>query len=215
MLDAQSELDASSEFSSTEAIAGQARADLAQAMSGLRARLTPAHLLHAASQSAKDAVAPLVSPLIAQAKSSSGVIVLAGMAAALFYALGRAGHAAPAAKADRPAAAAAKPVAAVPPPAPGRSGGSLGKAMLMSAIALAAGAAMGSGVPVTEREKNFGRRARLDIRDWVSNNSGQIMSRAVNAFGIARGLGSMLALLAFVAAQFEASADAKGQRESS
>lgn len=209
MLDAQSECDAS------EAIAGQARADLAQAMAGLRDRLTPAHLLHSASQSAHDAVAPLVAPLLAQAKSSGGIIVLASAAAALFYGLGRsgAGHAAPAAKPERPAAADPVTAKASPAPAPGRSGGSLGKALLISAIALAAGAAMGAGLPVTGREKNFGRRVRRDMGDWARNNSGQVMSQAVNAFGVAKGLGSLLALMAFVAAHFEASADHARQRD--
>lgn len=208
-------LEAQFEHDTSEMVAEQARADLAQAISGLRVRLTPAHMLHAAGESARAAVEPLVSPLLAQAKSSGGAIVLAGAVAALFYGLGRAkaGDVVPAARPARSATAAAAAGYAAKAAAPVRprgslSRGGLGKALLISTLALATGAAMGTIMPVTEHERNFAKRTRLDIKDWTQSNSGAIMSRAVNAFGIARGLGSMLALMAFVAGQFEPAAGA-------
>lgn len=202
-------LDKSTPVSEIEDNAEAARADLAQALDLLRDRLTPAHMLAAIGQGARNAARPLFEPVLEQAKSSRGIIVLGVSAAALLFGLGRAsakkGEAAPQARAPDPADVAV--AEAGPPPKPAKaprahaaSGGGLVKTIIVSAAALAAGSALAKQVPLTEQEKRFAASTGRDVKDWArqiaQHHSGEMLNAAVNAFGVARGLGSLLALLA-------------------
>lgn len=202
--------DPGAQFLEGEHQAAQARADLAQALAALQDRLTPAHLASALGQSARRAAAPLIDPVIAQTRSSGGVIALSAAAAAVFYGLGHA-RAVKAPPAESAATAPGAPPQTASPPqngvrnngAPARRGKGLAKALILSAASLAAGAALGSGLPLSETEERFGRTEGRNIRRWAKNladtHSGEIAAGAANAFGIAGRLGSLLSVAALVA----------------
>ena len=211
--------DPGAQFLSDEHRAAQARADLAEALAALQDRLTPAHLVSALGQSARRAAAPLLDPVIAQPRSSGGVIALSAAAAAVFYGLGHAravktAPAEPAAKTPD-----APPLTKSPPQdgarqngAPARRGNGLAKALILSVASLAAGAALGSGLPLSETEERFGRTEGRNIRRWAKNlaetHSGEIASGVANAFGIAGRVGSLLSVAALVAGQLTKKPDA-------
>ena len=206
--------DASADLSSNEEAAEQARGDLADALAKLQDRLTPAHILGDIGHSARSAAAPLIDPLIAQTRSSAGLIGLAGTAAAIVYGLGRANGSRqhtekPAARKDGlgvmseasdDAPAAAQPRQSTPLRARQKI-----KALLLAAGALAAGSAIGASLPLTRAEKQFGegpgRDLRRRARKLARDHSGEIMSGAVNAFGVAKGIGGLIGLLALAASQ--------------
>lgn len=204
-------LDKSTPVFEIEDNAEAARADLAEALDLLRDRLTPAHMLAAMGQGVRNAARPLLDPVLEQAKSSRGVIVLGVSAAALLFGLGRAsakkGDAAPQARAPDPVDVAVAEAANPPkaPPARAASGGGLVKSIIVSAAALAAGSALAAQVPLTEHEKRFAASTGRDVKDWArqlaQHHSGEMLNAAVNAFGVARGLGSLLALLALAGSQ--------------
>ena len=191
-----------------------ARADLAQALDQLRDRLKPAHMLSALGQGARNAAAPLLDPVLQQAKSSSGVIVLGVSVAALLFGLGRAsvrkGEDVTAPAPNNPdivevrtaVAAVDVPTPVAPARAKPASGGGLVKTMVLSAAALAAGSVIAAQVPLTEPERRFAASTGRDVKDWARHmgqtHSGDMLGAAVNAFGFARGVGSLLALLALV-----------------
>ena len=220
---------------SKELAAQQARADLVEALASLRDSVTPAHLASALAQSARSAAAPFVDPLIEKTKSSSGLLVLAGSAAAVIFGLGRAsvasaneakkpvtagqesnrqaGARAAAAKTSDTAPAAPTATASNParPAKPKRDspgfGKGLAKTLLLAAAGLAAGSAFGTGIPLTDNERQFGKNQGRDIRRWAQrlaeDHAGELMNGAVNSFGIASRLGTLIGVAALVAAQFE------------
>ena len=230
----------STQVSTSERQAEQARADLAQAVARLQDRLTPAHMLSALGQSVRSAAAPLVDPLIAQTKSSSGVIMLAGAAAALVYGLGRASVSRPQ---PPPAASAGPPVngAAFERPAmdrdsPGtgpasagpaadtsgkhsglangakQSGTNLRSALILSAASLAAGAAIGATLPLADSEKRFAKTQGRDIKDWVKAMLEDHKSELAGQAANAFGIASHIGTLLSVAALV--AAQFKGKAES-
>lgn len=231
----------STQVSTSERQAEQARADLAQAVARLQDRLTPAHMLSALGQSVRGAAAPLVDPLIAQTKSSSGVIMLAGAAAALVYGLGRASVSRP--QPPPPAASAGPPVngAAFERPAmdrdsPGtgpasarpaadtsgkhsglangakQSGTNLRSALILSAASLAAGAAIGATLPLADSEKRFAKTQGRDIKDWVKAMLEDHKSELAGQAANAFGIASHIGTLLSVAALV--AAQFKGKAES-
>ena len=200
-------------LSAREEAAEQARGELADAIALLQTRLTPAHILSDIGQSARSAAAPLIDPLLAHGRSSAGLIGLAGTAVAVVFGLGRASRASqarempPAPNHSRAGAGKTADAAAYEarrPSAPPRARQKI-NTLLLAAGALAAGSAIGAALPLSRAEKQFGeapgRELRKRARALARDHSSEIMGRAVNAFGVANGIGSALGLLALVASQ--------------
>lgn len=192
-------LDFPSPADQQEMRAVQARADLVAALGQLRERLTPAHVLSEAGHSLRASVAPVIDPLLAQAQSASGALALGGAAAALFFGLGRAEgkHAVEAAIAGKPEDGTSPDTAAAVPAKAGS--GSIVKTLLVSAAAVAAGAVIATKLPVSDTERQFSATTGRDIKRWAKDHSAEIIGGAVNAFGLARGAGGLLALVALAA----------------
>ena len=231
----------STQVSTSERQAEQARADLAQAVARLQDRLTPAHMLSALGQSVRGAVSPLVDPLIAQTKSSSGVIMLAGAAAALVYGLGRASVGRPppppAASAGPPVNGAAFERAAMDRDSPGtrpasarpaadtsgkhsglasgakQSGTNLRSALILSAASLAAGAAIGATLPLADSEKRFAKTQGRDIKDWVKAMLEDHKVELVGQAANAFGIASHIGTLLSVAALVAAQFKGKAETD--
>lgn len=177
--------------------ATQARADFALSVLQLRERLRPSALVKDAAHSMQSAVAPVMDPLAAQAKSASGVLAIGSVAAALLFGLGRASRS-PTDEHFRSATENSGEfiAPAYRDPRPGPGAGSIVKTLLLSGAAIAAGSVLATRFPVTEAEKRFSDSTGRDIKRWAQQHSGEIIGGAVNSLGLAKGLGGLLAFVA-------------------
>ena len=212
-------MDNESQIDFLETDASVARAELSEAISVLQNRLTPSHLAASLGGSIRQVVAPLADPIIAQTKSASGVIVLAGAAAALVFSLGRESVSpqrddCDAATGQReafvdvadnngnvPSGRQRKSISAQKRSHPLQ----VTKTLALAAGALAVGAAIGGAAPLSETEKQLGkglgRDFRSELNQFAKTHSRDAMANAVNAFGVAKGIGGLLGVLALLGSQ--------------
>ena len=234
-------LDPHAELLRRERTADEARGRLQQAVVQLGDALTPSQVVHRIGQSARAQVSPLIDPVIERISEEKTIIALGLAASALVFGLGRASVTAKVP--DAGAANAGDGNVCGPQDAPSRAGlaegatgkapisdrrrnsngssktatngqgGSVGHAILMSAVSLAVGSALGALIPVTERETRFVKSQGQDLKRWgrsvLKDHSSEMVQRTVNALGVTRSIGIGLGILGLAVAQLTA-LDARG-----
>ena len=232
--------DLDAELLEGERTAGEASERLRHAIDQLRDELTPSHVVNRIGQSARDAVAPLLAPVLGKANESRTMIGLGLATAAFVFGLGRASVAtgstsrvaaetsngkgrgtADAPKVESGASPAGRLADAAPNSASKRDmksrDGGRGQAILLSAAGLAVGSALGAVIPLTGQERHFAKTGGQDLKRWgrsvFEDHSAEMVGRAVNAFGFTKAIGIGMGILGLAAARL-GSPDAKGPGKS-
>ena len=170
----------SNSVSGAEADIERERMRTSASLSRLKQRIAPQTLMADARESVQSATAPLV----AQAKSSRGLIFLGATAAALLFGAGRASTG------SAPSAGTS---------ADNQGIGALAKPLVLSAAALGVGAFLSSRVPLSEQEKRFGASTGKDlistVKDFAMSHANSMASEAGRSLTGSKGIGLGVTLL--------------------